>query len=193
MRVLLLFISVICILGTSCSPETNQNVDKEEETTDTTTVSEPPREKRLSPKDSLEAQVGDAMIAVRYSSPRVNGRVIWGKLEPYDKVWRAGANEATTIETSKDLLVNGELLAAGKYSLFLIPREDDDWTFIFNKVWDQWGAYEYNEAEDALRIDAEPEIMEENQEELRYDLDEDMQLVFRWEKISLPLLLAVNE
>ncbi len=97
---------------------------------------------------------GGAVITINYSRPSVNGRVIGKDLEPMEgKIWRTGANEATTFETSKDVRINGETLPAGKYSLFTIYNGKRA-TLVFNKTWKQWGAYEYKEADDQLRVDA---------------------------------------
>lgn len=109
---------------------------------------------RKSPKASVSHTIGYTEVRIDYSSPAVRDREIWGALEPYGRVWRAGANEATTIRFSTDVVVEGKPLPAGKYAFFLIPRKSGPWTAIFNKVADQWGAYEYDEAEDALRVDA---------------------------------------
>jgi len=107
------------------------------------------------PRPSQKAQVmqtvGLTDVTINYSRPGVKGRVIWGGLVPYDKVWRTGANEATVITFSTDVKVNGQPLAAGTYSLHTIPTKSD-WTVIFNKKADQWGSYSYDEKEDALRV-----------------------------------------
>ncbi|MEP2132236.1 MAG: DUF2911 domain-containing protein, partial [Algoriphagus sp.] len=81
----------------------------------------------------------------------VKGRMIWGDLVPLGEVWRAGANDATTFTTSKDIMVEGKKLPAGTYSFFIIPGESSS-TFIFNKVAKQWGAFDYDPAQDALRV-----------------------------------------
>ena len=91
-----------------------------------------------SPKMTANGKVGDANITIEYSSPSANGREIWGGLVPYGKVWRAGANNATTFETDKDIMVGGNKLAKGKYSIYIIPNEKD-WQVIFNKEVGQWG------------------------------------------------------
>jgi len=111
-------------------------------------------EKRKSPPATAKAKIGDAQITINYSSPAVKGREIFGDLVPYDKIWRAGANEATTFETSADVKVNGKTLAAGKYSFFVIPNAKGKWTVIFNKDHKQWGEYKYDQSKDELRIDA---------------------------------------
>lgn len=93
-----------------------------------------------------------ASITILYSQPSVKGRSIGKDLEPMEgKVWRTGANEATIIKTDKDLTISGKVLPAGKYALFTIAAENN-WTVIFNSVFDQWGTYDYNEAKDVLRI-----------------------------------------
>jgi hypothetical protein len=107
---------------------------------------------RISPKAGVKQIVGLTNVEISYSRPGVKGRKIWGGLVPYSKVWRAGADEATKITFSTDVTIEGKKLPAGSYSFFIIPEQKGNWTLIFNKVADQWGAFEYNEAEDALRI-----------------------------------------
>jgi hypothetical protein len=94
-----------------------------------------------------------AIIRVTYSRPMKNGREIFGSLEPYGKVWRTGANEATEIKLYQDVTFGGKKIKAGAYSLFTIPGEKE-WTIIFNKDLDYWGAYSYNEKNDVARITA---------------------------------------
>ncbi|MEQ9375182.1 MAG: DUF2911 domain-containing protein [Imperialibacter sp.] len=91
-----------------------------------------------SPKMTANGKVGDANITIEYSSPSANGREIWGGLVPYGKVWRAGANNATTFETDKDIMVGVNKLAKGKYSIYILPTENE-WQVIFNKEVGQWG------------------------------------------------------
>ncbi len=110
---------------------------------------------RLSPSASITQVAGITEIAITYARPSVNERTIWGELVPYDSVWRAGANEATTFAVSTDVTVEGKPLAAGQYSLFTIPGKEK-WTIIFNKVAEQWGAYQYDAAQDALRLEVKP-------------------------------------
>jgi len=90
-------------------------------------------------------------ITIVYSRPGVKGRKIWGGLVPYNEVWRAGANENTTFEVSKDVLIKGQKLPAGKYGLHMIPGEKE-WTVIFSKNNSAWGSFSYKKGEDALRI-----------------------------------------
>ena len=94
-----------------------------------------------------------AIIRVTYSKPVKNGREIFGKLVPYDKVWRTGANEATEIKFYQDVDFGGKKVKAGSYSLFTIPGEKE-WTVILNSDLDYWGAYKYNQKNDVIRVPA---------------------------------------
>ena len=112
-------------------------------------------EVRISPKASVSQTIGFTEVTISYSRPGVKNRNIWGGLVPYDKVWRTGANEATKITFSKDVTIDGNKLPAGSYAFFAIPTPQE-WTLIFNKVSDEWGAFTYNETQDALRIKVKP-------------------------------------
>ena len=104
------------------------------------------------PAKTSETTEKGTMITINYSQPGVKGRTIGKDLEPLEgKVWRTGANKATVFEVNKDVKVEGKTLPAGKYGLFTLVN-GDEWTLIFNKIWDQWGAYGYKEADDALRV-----------------------------------------
>ena len=124
---------------------------------------------RVSPTASVSQTIGFTDVTISYSRPGVKGRKIWGGLVPYDKVWRAGANEATKITFSKDVAINGKKLAAGSYAFFAIPTKNE-WTLIFNKVADTWGAFSYdkNKDQDALKIKVKP-VEHEFQEWLEYN------------------------
>lgn len=152
------------------------------------------QEVRISPKAEVMQQVGFTDIRIIYGRPGVKGRVIWGKLVPYDAVWRAGANEATKFIFSTDVYIEGKLLKKGAYSFFAIPGKTE-WTLIFNKVADQWGAFEYNESEDALRIKVKPE-KGNMQEWLAYTITKtsDTSAVIRleWEKLRIPFNVEVK-
>lgn len=124
--------------------------------------------KKPSPPASVEFKNGAATITINYGAPSVKGREIWGKLVPYGEVWRAGANDATTFETNKDILVEGKTLPAGKYAFFTIPGENE-WILIFNKNAKQWGAYGYKQAEDALRVTVKPSVAASANEVLKYE------------------------
>ena len=113
------------------------------------------KSKRPSPPAKVTQTIASgAVISIDYSQPSVKGRTVGQDLEPQEgSVWRTGANEATVFETSKDLTINGQKLPAGKYSLFSLSGANE-WTIIFNKTWNQWGAYDYKQADDALRVKA---------------------------------------
>ena len=142
------------------------------------------KDDRPSPPQEVKAVVGDLSISIAYSSPGVKNRKIWGELVPYNKVWRTGANEATTIEVSRDCKVGGSVLKAGKYSLFSIPGENE-WTIIFNSVPDQWGAYKYDAAKDALRIKAIPTESAEFNERLKFEIMQEGKASLSWEKLMV--------
>jgi hypothetical protein len=111
--------------------------------------------KKPSPPASASAKIkSGATLSINYNAPSVKGRTIGVNLEPKKgEIWRTGANEATVFETSQAVKINGQELAAGKYALFTI-MDEGEWTVIFNKVHKQWGAYDYKQSEDALRIKA---------------------------------------
>ena len=134
-----------------------------------------------SPHTSAENTVDGVKINIEYHSPAVKGRTIWGGLEPYDKVWRTGANDATTLEVSEDAKIGKNKLPKGIYSLFTIPRKGDTWTVIINKVADQWGAYDYDESKDLFRFDVKVERTLEINESLKFDIKDDGTVVFDWE------------
>jgi len=146
------------------------------------------RSPRPSPKASVMQSVGITDITINYNRPGVKGRPIWGALVPYDKVWRTGANEATTIQFSDDVWINGNKLTKGLYSLHTIPTAGA-WTIIFNSVAEQWGSYSYDAAKDALRIQATP-VAAEHREWLTFEIPEmttdTAKVVIRWEKIAVP-------
>ncbi|HKQ98610.1 MAG TPA: DUF2911 domain-containing protein [Candidatus Polarisedimenticolia bacterium] len=110
---------------------------------------------RVSQKGVVTQTIGMTDITITYSRPGVKGRTIWGDLVPYDKVWRTGANEATTIAFSKDVTIEGKPLPAGTYSLHTIPGKTS-WSVIFNKKAEQWGSYEYDATQDALKVQVTP-------------------------------------
>ena len=120
---------------------------------------------KASPRESVSGKINAATITIDYGSPSVKGRKIWGGLVPFDKIWRAGANEATTFKTDKDIIVNGGELPAGKYSLFIIPNEKEC-IVIFNKKADQWGAYNYNQELDQLKVGVLPNKKSNSTEKL---------------------------
>lgn len=152
---------------------------------------------RKSLTSTLTQDIGLTEFFVRYGRPSVKGRKkhIWGELVPYGKVWRAGANEATTIEFSSDVKINGRPLKKGKYAIFVIPQKKGDWTFIFNTAIDSWGKEDYNEANDVLRVNATVE-KSTFQETLAYDFDKILEnegtFILRWECKLARITIQVN-
>ncbi len=145
-------------------------------------------EPKPSPAATATGKIGAANVTVNYSSPGVKGRKIFGGLETYGKVWRAGANEATTVDFSKAVMVEGKALPAGKYGFFVIPAESGQWTVIFNKEPKQWGAFKYDEKQDALRVLVTPRKTAAVTERLAYEVTPKA-LVLRWENVELPVAI----
>jgi hypothetical protein len=144
-----------------------------------------------SPRKEMTATVDGVSVTVNYGSPSVKGRTIWGDLVPYDKVWRAGANEATTIEVSKDVNIEGQTLPAGKYAFFTIPGEND-WTLIFNEDATLWGAYEYDENKDVMRVKVVPTTTEAMSETMEFSVQEGGQVVLSWDKLQVPFAVKAG-
>lgn len=138
-----------------------------------------------SPRKEMTGSIGETDITVNYGSPAMKGRTLWGDLVAYEEVWRTGANEATAITFSEDVIIEGQELSAGTYGLFTIPGETD-WTLIFNETAEQWGAYEYDEAQDVLRVKVTPKMVEESAENLDFMIVGD-QLVMQWGQAQVPV------
>ena len=147
---------------------------------------ENPEKPKASPADSTQTTTEDGVnIKINYSSPSLKGREIGVEVAEVGKIWRTGANEATTVEFDKDILINGNALSAGKYSLYSIPGEQTT-TIIFNKTWDQWGT-EYNESEDALRFDVNNDSLTESQERFKIETDPSGLIHLAWGQYALSL------
>jgi Protein of unknown function (DUF2911) len=149
------------------------------------------------PKDTLRgspvrvamANVGKNHVHIVYGSPGVRGRTIWGGLVAYDEVWVTGAHDATSVEFSKDVEINGQRVPAGKYALFTIPGMDQ-WTVILNSRWDQHLADEYRESEDILRMTVTPTVLSDVVQRLTYSVETDAsggRIVMAWEKIGIEI------
>lgn len=150
---------------------------------------------RVSPARAIYQQIGYTEIEIRYSSPSVNRRTIWGDVVPYDRVWRAGANEATTVQLSQGILVEGQPLPKGKYSIFVIPRINKKWTVIFNKHANQWGAFAYDEEQDLVRVDVLPKegpFMEHLTYEIAHYGYQYGHMTLRWGNLTLPIEVQTN-
>lgn len=173
---------------------------------------------RPSQKSSVMQTVGVTDITITYHRPGVKGRTIWGDppagatgtatlddsrtrpkdmpIVPFGHVWRTGANEATVFEVTDPVLINGQPLAAGKYSLHSIPGKDE-WTIIFNSDAGQWGSFSYDEKKDVLRVKAKPQMVANNQEWLMYSFDpvtdNSAQVNIRWEKVNVPFTVEIKD
>src|SRR6185503_16627073 len=177
---------------------------------------------RPSQKASVMQTIGVTDITITYSRPAVKGRTIFADapatmaerakgeatldnqnerkagepIVPYNHVWRAGANEATMFVVTDDVLINGQPLKAGTYSLHTVPGKDE-WTIIFNNDPGQWGSFQYDDKKDALRVKTKPQIVSDNQEWLAYSFDpvtENSATVnIRWEKVRVPFTVEVKD
>jgi Protein of unknown function (DUF2911) len=149
---------------------------------------------RVSQRGTVSQRIGLTDITITYHRPEVGGREIWGKTVPYGKVWRAGANENTTITFSDDVSVEGKPLAAGTYGLHTIP-DKEQWTIIFSKNSTSWGSFSYDEKEDALRVTAKPQAAD-FREALAYTFEEvkpdSAAATLRWEKLAVPFHVSVD-
>jgi hypothetical protein len=148
-----------------------------------------------SPACTLKQHVGLTDIEIVYSRPGVKGRPIFGGLVPYGQVWRTGANNATKITFSTPVKLNGAEIPAGTYALFTIPGETE-WTIIINKGAAQWGAFQYNETNDLVRVKATPLKLAEPVETFTIEIndirDESATLNLTWEKTRVPVKLEVE-
>lgn len=143
------------------------------------------QEKPTSTKEVVSGKINGATITINYGSPSVRAREIWGKLVPFNEVWRAGANDATTFETDKELTVEGSKLPAGKYSFFIIPN-DKECIVIFNKEAKQWGAYKYNDKQDQLRFTVKQKVAKAKAEKLVYTIDKNT-ISLSWDNWIIPI------
>jgi len=150
---------------------------------------------RPSPKASITQHIGVTEVSIHYSRPGVKGRTIWGDLVPYGEVWRTGANENTTITFGTPVKIGGTELPAGTYGLQTIPTQDQ-WTVIFSKDAELWGAFNYKPENDALRIQVKPRAAAEPMERMRFTIedvtDNSAEVVLAWEKLEVPFTVEVD-
>jgi tetratricopeptide (TPR) repeat protein len=147
-----------------------------------------------SQRAQITQRVGITDITISYHRPLVNNRKVWDGLVPYGKVWRAGANENTTISFTDPVTIEGKPLDKGTYGLHMIPTADQ-WTIIFSKNSTSWGAFTYDEAEDALRVTVKPQAGEIHNA-LTYDFDQlqpqSVMVLLEWEKLAVPFKVGVD-
>jgi tetratricopeptide (TPR) repeat protein len=149
---------------------------------------------KASPRASVSQTIGLTTISITYDRPAVKGREVWGKLVPYDSVWRAGANENTVIAFSSPVRVGGRDLPAGRYGVHMIPTRSQ-WIVILSNQADAWGSFSYDPKEDAVRLSATP-VAAPLQESLGYTLDDpgtgSAVATLRWEKLAVPFTVEVD-
>jgi hypothetical protein len=152
---------------------------------------------RISQNATVQQTIGTTDLKFTYSRPGVKNRAIWGALVPYGAPWRTGANDATTFTATGDILVAGQKLAAGTYSFFTLPAAGE-WTVIFSKQKELWGAFDYDPKQDALRVTATPDTTQPNQEWMELGFENlaanSCDLVLRWQRLRLavPVSMDVN-
>ena len=143
---------------------------------------------QISQAATVKQTVGLNDVTITYSRPGVKGRKIWGALVPYGSVWRTGANSATTIQFSEDVVVEGQPLPAGTYSLHTIPGEKE-WTIILNKQANQWGSYSYDATKDAVRAKVTA-LAGQPQEWMQFRFEDPTmntaRVVLAWENVQVP-------
>ncbi|TSD64936.1 DUF2911 domain-containing protein [Inquilinus sp. KBS0705] len=160
------------------------------------TYAQEPRIPEASSTQTIIQDFGLGKITVTYSRPNVKGRKIFGGINLYGEVWRTGANAATTITFSENVLVEGKSVPAGTYALFSIP-EKDEWTIILNKTAKQWGAYSYKQADDLLRVKVKPLNVKEKRETFTIAFantttkSNDLYLV--WDHTAVPIHLQTDD
>ncbi|WP_285057209.1 DUF2911 domain-containing protein [Pedobacter ginsengisoli] len=150
---------------------------------------------QASTTQTLTQAFGLGTISINYSRPNVKGRKIFGGLEPYDAVWRTGANSATTIAFTEAVKIEGKDLAAGEYGLFTIPGQNE-WTIIINKGAKQWGAYEYKESDDVLRVKVKAAKLKDKVETFTIQLADvyptSARLLLSWENTAVSVGLSTD-
>jgi tetratricopeptide (TPR) repeat protein len=150
---------------------------------------------KASPRATVSQQIALAEISISYDRPAVAGREVWGTLVPFDSVWRAGANENTTIAFTAPVRVAGQEVAAGRYGLHMIPSRGE-WTVILSRQANAWGSFSYDPKEDVLRVKTMPVSVAEPQERLAYTFDapreDSVVATLRWEKLAVPIPIALN-
>jgi tetratricopeptide (TPR) repeat protein len=149
---------------------------------------------KASQRATVSQTIGLTTVSITYDRPAVKGREIWGKLVPYDSVWRAGANENTVIAFSSPVRVGGKALPAGRYGVHMIPTAGD-WTVILSNQADAWGSFSYDPKEDAVRLTTKP-AEAAFQEHLAYTLEDpdtgSVIATLRWEKLAVPFSIETD-
>ncbi len=200
MKKIIYSVLLISILSNCSTNKTKEESEKEPVLlNDNSIVEIQPQSQRDTLKGSLKAEakgkIGAATITISYHSPAVRGRIVWGGLVPYDKVWVTGAHMATSIEFDQDITIGGTKISAGKYGFFTIPGKSE-WTIIINKNWQQHLTDEYDLKDDVIRVIVKSETEETPQERLRYVVETESstegEIVIYWEEleVSLPIIAS---
>ncbi len=196
MKNLIVIASIVSVaLISSCSQK--QDTKTTSQTAEAVTIQ--PQVEPDTLKGSLKARasnnVNGVNVTISYHSPAVRGRIVWGGLVPYEKVWVGGAHMATSLDIDQSIRYDGKEIPAGKYALFTIPGKET-WTVIINKNWQQHLTDEYDEKDDLIRLQVVPENIETNQERLMYQVDQTgegkFSLIFSWEKIKIKIPFELN-
>ena len=149
-------------------------------------------QQKASPRKEAKGTLNKVNVTIDYGSPSVKGRAVFESLVPSGKVWRAGANENTTVTFDNDVTIGDGDLKAGTYGFFIIPNKDSDWVVIFSSKNDAWGAFSYNKAQDVARLKVKPKFVDEVQEELTYSVGKGS-IDFAWKKQDYPFLYQQNK
>ena len=157
---------------------------------------EPDQVRRKSPTAIASVKHDSTYIKIVYGQPYKNGRIIFGELEPYEEVWRTGANEATELTTTQPIWINGNKLEEGTYAIFSIPRPEN-WTIIFNAELGQWGAFEYDSTKDIMRVDVPATKSAETTEvfTIRFDevTNDSTNLILKWDQTDVRLPISFSK
>lgn len=143
----------------------------------------------------VKQSIGITDVTITYSRPGVKGREVWGKLVPYNELWRTGANMATVLEVTDEVMIEGQKLPAGKYSLFTIPAQTGEWTLVINRNPALGGTAGYKQEEDVFRTKVKPQMQTASREWLEFSFedltDSSANVVLYWERLRLPIKMTV--
>jgi hypothetical protein len=183
-----IFLVSAAFLAVSCANQPEGEVKDTTEAVEHDHSATTSSDSSLSPRKAAMANIGDVHVHIDYSSPSVRGRIIWGGLVAYDQVWVTGAHSATSVDFSKDVLVNGQEVPAGKYAFFTVPGKEK-WTVILNKNYEQHLADDYDPEDDVLRFEVVPTALDTQVESLTYQVlpsvGGDGAITLSWDKIAV--------
>jgi hypothetical protein len=185
----IIYTIVLALLITACQNKESEHNGHEHHQAEAASTKQSDNSKKSIPQES-HGNVGNVHISIKYYSPAVRNRVIWGGLVPYGEVWVTGAHSATSVEFSKAIEIEGTTIPEGKYAFFTIPGQER-WTLILNKNWEQHLADDYDQADDVIRIEVTPETEMPLSERLTYTIEDKGDglgsISISWEKLSVSL------